>query len=204
MVVTLQLTKRCAIALCLIVGLLGPLSSAGADEVFRLTPSAQPDEDALAPGLGVTYAYADIRWLREVEGWIESSGRPGTPLENLGYYSEANEPALTSKQNQFVLAHIDGFIKFPAAGRYELEFASNDGLSVTMAGVEVYRHDGRHVCDTLGSVFIDIETPGWYPLHIVYFQRNLSSCLWLSWRKPGDAGLGEDAVPGEYFAHVAN
>lgn len=179
--------------------------SPGHTKASGISPAEpQPAEDQLKPGLSVLYAYQNIKWLRDVEPWIEAKGEPGTPLPDLAFYSDENEPALTTKRSELVLAEIRGFLRFPESGSYELEFASNDGLRVYLGAeeTEVYKHDGRHVCDTLGPVTVEIPTAGWYPIHIEYFQRYKSSCLWLSWRKPGDAEVGDEPVPEEHFAHV--
>lgn len=202
-VVRRAMPRATAWCLAFAVALTLSLVATSQARAIELTPGPQPDEDQLQPGLQVLYAYRDIKWLREVEPWIEDKGKPGDPLPNLGYYSEEGEPVLTTSVSQFVAAEITGFMKFPTAGQYELEFASNDGLWVFLGadGTEVYKHDGRHVCDTLGAVDVTVPEAGWYPLRILYFQRYKSSCLWLSWRAPGDAQIGEDPVPDEFFAH---
>lgn len=180
------------------------LAMAPQAQAIELKPIAQPSEGELQPGLHVLYAYRDIKWLKEVEPWIEDKGKPGEPLPNLGYYNDEGEDVLTTTVPQFVAAEITGFMKFPEAGQYALEFASNDGLWVFMGAdqTEVYKHDGRHVCDTLGPVDVTVPEAGWYPLRILYFQRYKSSCLWLSWRAPGEAEIGEDPVPEEFFGHM--
>ena len=140
-----RLTRACALALT-VLGLAAAIATAPAlaDDVKTLQPlSPQPAAEDLKPGLGVIYAFQNIKWLRNVQTWIDSKGKPGEPLENLGYYSDEGENVLTTHRDELVLAKIDGYIKFPTAGRYQLEFASNDGLQVSIGGVEVYKHDGR-------------------------------------------------------------
>ena len=49
---------------------------------------------------------------------------------------------------------------------------------------------------------IEIETPGWNPLSVLYFEKRNTSTLQLYWSKPGDeAGL--TLVPGDAFAHLS-
>jgi hypothetical protein len=112
--------------------------------------------------------------------------------------TEVGEKALTSDSREEVSAFIKGFMHFEE-GVHELEFQSNDGLRVTISGIDVYEHDGRHTCQTNGAIQIKAPKTGWYAVKALYFQRYHTSCLDLSIRRPG----GEwDWTKPEMYAHI--
>ena len=170
-------------------------------QAVSLTPaSPQPDAASLKPGLAVEYAYpADIKWLRDAETWFSYGSEQGEPLVGFDYPDTLEgEKALTSRQSQQVIAKISGYIRFDETGARDLDFMSNDGLSVMISGQEVYRHDGRHPCESDGAVTVNVPEPGWYKLDAVWFQRVGSSCLLMQWGSPG-SDLGW--TPNEAFGH---
>lgn len=162
--------------------------------------SPQPDAGALRPGLAVEYAYpVDIRMLSEARR-MRGVTQTGAPLKGFDYPdTERGENALTSRQPERVVAFIDGFIRFDRAGAHRLQFWSNDGLEVRIGGAEVYRHDRRHTCQTLGWRTVNVPEPGWYRVEALFFQRLNTSCLMLNWTPPGG---GEGRVPAANFAHL--
>lgn len=159
-------------------------------QAVRLAPAA-PQPEAPAPGLSVRYAYpGDVQSLSEAEA-TEGQAEPGPPLIGFDYPDTyAGEDALTSRRAERVVAFIDGWLNFPEAGVWRVQFHSNDGLEVRIGGAEVYRHDGRHGCETLGwQTELEIPEPGWYPLEAVWFQRQGTSCLLMEWSPPsGEMG----------------
>ena len=164
-----------------------------------LTPAdPQPEAGALKPGLAVRYGYGEVKWLAQAAGWAGNT-KPGAPLEGFVYGdSVVGERILTADSSEFVVAFIQGFMRFEA-GIHELEFQSNDGLRVTLGGVKVYEHDGRHKCQTNGVVRITIPKSGWYPVKALFFNRKFTACLDLSIRPEG----GEwDFTNPEMYAHL--
>lgn len=160
----------------------------------------QPDEASLAPGLAVEYSYpADIKWLRDAESWFSYGLEPGEPLIGFDYPDTLpGEKVLTSRQSQQVIAKISGYIRFDEAGVKQLDWMTNDGLSVEIGGTEVYRYDGRHPCESSGAVDVNVPTAGWYKLDAIWFQRASTACLLMQWGSPG-AELGW--TPNDVFAH---
>ena len=45
-----------------------------------------------------------------------------------------------------------------------------------------------------------MTTPGWYALHVLYFQRKGSYALELHWQRPDGAKM--ETVPAEAFAYL--
>jgi len=163
----------------------------------------QPSANQLKPGLGVSYVYPDeIRWLNEAKSWrsYESRIKKGAPLTGFLYAdTEIGDKVLTSDSSERVIAFIDGFIHFKKTGSHELEFYSNDGLLVTLGGIEIYQHDGRHPCETQGPVTVDIAQPGWYAVEAVFFQRLQTACLEMFVKAPGEE---LDFTKPEMYAHI--
>ena len=172
---------------------------AQAGELFVLAPAApQPTASALKPGLAVKYAYGSVEGLEAAEVG-RGEARLGKPLEGFVYGdTDGVDYALTSGSNIEVIAFIEGYLHF-SAGVHELEFQSNDGLRVTVAGTDIYTHDGKHACASLGAVQIKTPKTGWYAMRALYFQKKGTACLDLSIRKPG----GEwDWTAPEMYGHI--
>ena len=133
----------------LLFSLLLPASAAFAQGAIALTPAdPQPDASAIKPGLSVIYAYpGDVKSLHQAESWRDYDTKPGPPLIGFDYPDTLpEEKALTSDSVHYVVAFIDGFIRFDKPGAYQLEFHSNDGLRVKISGQQVFEYDGRHPC----------------------------------------------------------
>lgn len=176
-------------------------SVAVAAQGLTLTPAdPQPDPAALKPGLAVAYAYPpEVTSLREAREWLEAGAEPGPPLIGFDYPDTLEgEKALTSTNATRVAARITGYIRFDAPGTYDLDFESNDGLSVTIGGQEVSRYDGRHPCESGGASTVTAPEAGWYELEAIYFQRLSTSCLLMKW---GEAGADLGWTPNDAFAH---
>ena len=173
-----------------------PALAGGAFNVSLAQP--QPDTAALRPGLAVDYAYGEVRFLDEATGWA-SHTKPGAPLAGFVYGdTEVGQQTFTSDSSEFVIAFIEGFMKFEA-GTYDLEFQSNDGLRITLGGVQVYEHDGRHTCQTNGVVQITVPKTGWYAVTALYFNRKFTACMDLSIRSQGGDW---DFTSPDIYAHL--
>jgi hypothetical protein len=154
----------------------------------RLSP-ADPQPEGLEQGLQVFYVYPrDVKFLDQAESHWKADLWPGDPLVGFDYPDTLRgEPALTSDAAEKVVAFIRGWIRFPEAGTWRVQFHSNDGLRVKIGGVEVYEHDGRHTCQTRGwQEELQVPQAGWYPVEATYFQRLNTSCLLMEWAPPGE------------------
>jgi hypothetical protein len=161
----------------------------------------QPDAAALKPGLAVTYHYGFVRHIDELATIAKySKGEPGEPLPQLNYHVGQGN-VLTSKFDNGVGAIIEGLINFPEAGTYILKTQSNDGIHLEIGGKLIHRDPGVHSDTFSDPIPVQIDTPGWYPLGITYFERKATSTLELYWGNPGSADA-QDLVPPEAFAHL--
>lgn len=154
---------------------------------LKLMPaSPQPDAAALKQGLKVRYADGDIRFLAEGDH-KRNGAEAGPPLTGFDYMDMGpGEKALTSDRMTRVLAFIEGYIRFPEPGMWKVQFHSNDGVKVVIGNRQVYKHDGRHGCETLGwDRELEVPVAGWYEVKVDWFQRYQSSCLMMEWEKPG-------------------
>lgn len=179
------------------------LFAAGAHAApLTLTPaSPQPDAGALKPGLYVEYIYPpDVRTLREASEWKAGKTR-GPDLVGFDYPDTApGEHALTSDQEERVIAHIKGYLRFDEAGVHEIDVLSNDGISLMIGGQEVARFDGRQPCDNTGVTEVNAPEAGWYEVKALFFQRLNTSCLLMEWRPPSAGEM--DWTPNENFAYL--
>lgn len=188
------------------LALAGWSAAAGAAEVHKLAPAdPQPDAGALKPGAHVEYIYREAKSLHEAKSWLGYGDlrKPGPPLQGFTYEdTKLGENVLTADADELVIASINGFLRFPEPGTYKLTFWSNDGLRVSIGGVEVYEHDGRHPCETLDPATVEVPTAGWYAVEALFFQRLSTACLVMEWQKPGEAADSWTVVPAEAYAHI--
>ena len=79
---------------------------------------------------------------------------------------------------------------------------SNDGVRLEIGGRQIFFDPSVHADRFLQPVSVDIETPGWYPLSILYFEKRNTATLQLFWTNPSEEG-GLKLVPADAFAHLA-
>lgn len=188
-------------AVGLVLALFWSLPAVGSDTI-RLTPAdPQPAAGSLQPGFAVKYAYpGDIKTLHQAESWRDHGPKPGPAIIGFDYPDTLpGENVMTSESSEYVIAFIDGYISFAEPGTHYLEFWSNDGLRVEIGGTQVYEHDGRHPCESLGPQAVEVPEAGWYEVKALFFQRRGTSCLLLK-TKPPQGVL--DWAPLEIYAHV--
>ncbi len=174
----------------------------GADTIGGLRPLAsQPDPGDLRPGLAVTYHYNLFNHVDEIPEWAAThDGEAGAPIPMLNY-SVGPDKVLTSDRDTGVGAVIEGLIHFPVAGTYELMVQSNDGVKLEIGGTLVYADPGVHVDRFSEPIALRIDTAGWYPLSMLYFEQKGTATLELYWLLP-DAGDRLEFVPAKAFAHL--
>lgn len=172
-----------------------------ADTVTGLQPaSPQPAADDLQPGLAVTYYFNKFNHTREIPDWAKyKPGVKGEPIALLDYFVGDGE-VLTSGRDNFVGADIRGYINLPVAGTYTFAMQSNDGVDLHIGGKRIVYDPDVHRDRFSDLVPVEIATPGWYPLHLLYFEKQATSTVELYWLKPGGEGQ-LDFVPAEAFAH---
>lgn len=172
-----------------------------AGDIALQPASPQPTAASLSPGLYVVYAYPqDVKSLASAEYHLSKNKHSAKPLIGFDYPdTREGDNALTARQPYQVAAEITGFIRFEEAGRFDLDFQSNDGLMVEIGGEEVVFFDGRHPCTTPGSVTVSVPEAGWYPLRAIWFQRAGTSCLLM---RSGPVEGELDWVPNEDFAFI--
>ncbi len=194
-----------AAALILVVLILSTGPAALAAEPVKLpspTPAIpQPDPADLRGGLAVEYWFDRFEHIRELTryraGW---DGQRGDPLPVLDYQGQGNTLGTTSSTD--VGAHITGLIHLDTPGPYTFVVTSNDGVRVTLGGVMIHEDPEIHPDTDSPPLVMEVATPGWYPLDILYYQKKGSSALKLWWQPPG--ATGRSIVPAIALKHVAD
>ncbi|WP_299689362.1 PA14 domain-containing protein [uncultured Tateyamaria sp.] len=172
------------------------LATASFAAPLKLKP-ASPQPSGLKKGLAVSYAYpSDVKTLGNAQNALRKS-KPGKPLAGLDYRdTNDGDKTLTSKRAHHVVAKITGYVKFDAAGTYNIDFLTNDGLDANVGGQQVGYFNGRQSCAETRAVQVEVPQAGWYPVDILYFQRVGTSCLHMR------AGQGApDWMPNAAFGH---
>ena len=157
----------------------------------------QPAAQQLTPGLAVEYTYAMVNHIDELKGRKFESGPPVPHLN----YRMGSGIVLTSKASDGVGAIITGLIQFEKPGTYGLDVTSNDGVRVEIGGKLLHEDPGVHGDTTSERIDVKIDTAGWYPIKIVYFEKRNTATLVVRWIGPGEKG-GLVPVPAKAFAHL--
>ena len=173
----------------------------GAQEaVSPVTP--QPAADAVQPGLAVKYYFHLFRHIDELIDWQDyKDGKPGPVIERLNY-AVGQGDVLTSGVDNGVGAEITGLIRLEKAGTYAFALNSNDGIRLWVGGAQIVDDPGVHADQFSPIGEVSVETPGWYPFKLLYFERKNTSTLQLHWRQPGDPPGTMPLVPAEVFGHI--
>lgn len=112
------------------------------------------------------------------------------PRIDLESGAEAHHP-LTGALDYTFLAHVEGFLVAPSAGKYALRLSSDDGSKLALDGRTVIDHDGLHSMKPLeGEVEL---TAGEHKLALQMFQTYGGWGLRLEWRPPGASAF--EVVP---------
>lgn len=165
---------------------------------ITLSPAdPQPSAGSLSAGLAVSYAYpSDVRTLEDANGALRKA-KKGPPLKGLSYVdNREGDDTLTSRSSKKVAAAISGYIKFDAAGTFEIDVISNDGVAVSIGGQPVALYDEIHACEPAGVQEVVVPVAGWYEIEATYFQRKGTACLMMDWNVGGSMG----PVPDSAFA----
>ncbi|MEO0745243.1 MAG: PA14 domain-containing protein [Pseudomonadota bacterium] len=172
------------------------LANASLAAPLKLEP-ANPQPSGLKSGLAVSYAYpSDVKTLGNAQNALRRS-KPGPSLAGLDYRdTNDGDNTLTSKRAHHVVAKITGYVQFDAAGTYNIDFLTNDGLDASIGGQQVGYFNGRQSCNETRAVQVEVPQAGWYPVDILYFQRVGTACLHMR------AGQGApDWMPDAAFGH---
>jgi PA14 domain-containing protein len=181
----------------LVVSLAGCAGGMSARPISGLRPAAsQPTPDQLAPGLAVQYTYAIMNGLVDMRGRPFESGPPLTHLD----WQMGTGRVLTSKAREGVGAMITGFVLLETPGKYGFDVTSNDGVRLEIGDVLLHENAGVHADTTSDRIDVDVERPGWYPIKILYFQKQGTATLVVRWAEPGGAGR-LTPLPARVLAH---
>lgn len=183
------------------VGLVAVWLVMAAPAARAVEPAApQPAAEALQPGLAVDYYYSKFDSLWEFDDWMRwTEPQPGPALENIYFPDSRDTGVMTQGSSQLVGAHVRGFINFADVGTYTMYMLSNDGAAISIGGARVLVDDGVHAARWAEPREIAIDTPGWYPIEVKYFQKKGSAALELHWSKDGSERV---PVPPAAFAHL--
>ena len=186
-----------------LVLLAGPIGvSPSAAQVMVSPASPQPAAEAVQPGLAVKYYFHMFRHIDELIDWQDyKDGKPGPVIERLNY-AVGQGDVLTSGVDNGVGAEITGLIKLDKPGTYAFALNSNDGIRLWVGGEQIVDDPGVHADQFSPIGEVKVETPGWYPFKLLYFERKNTSTLQLHWRQPGTSVGTMPIVPAEAFGHL--
>lgn len=122
----------------------------------------------------------------------------GKPIPQLNHQFD-RDTVFDSGTNRGVGIRMTGYIEFPDKGVYEMQALSNDGVILYIDKHLVLSDPKQHADRLSNLAFITIDTPGWYPVIVEYFQRKGTSALKLFWKVPGDTR--QQPLPQAAYGH---
>jgi hypothetical protein len=159
----------------------------------------QPAASALKDGLAARLYFGRFTHIDELTAFMQADkGRDSPPLPNLDYGWAAGN-VLGTTSSDLVGAHITGLVNFAQPGTYQLQVTSNDGIRLTVGGVKLFEDPEIHGDTPSPPLPVEIATPGWYDLDILYYEKKGTASLRLHWQPPGASGFV--AVPASAFKH---
>lgn len=178
------------------------------DAPLVLTDSAFVRARAFLDGRPVSgCARRDFVRVEPLPALVVENARPGLErIEVRGEWERLPDFAALAPAHTDVVAVVDlppsyaeervglrlrGFLRAPRAGLYRFALTSDDGSSLTVAGIPLIQNDGLHVAETVEG-FVPLEA-GLHRLEVAWFNRTGEAELRLEWAPPGQA-LGP--VPG--------
>ena len=186
------------LGLFIITGCAKTLREVQTDDKFAVAPAS------VQPGLAVLYFEGLYRHINQMPFGERAlkEGKPGKPIPYLNHRF-GDGTVFDSGQSSGVGVQMNGFIRFPSAGRYLLKAKSNDGIRIFINQKMVIDDPNWHSGGDRFSeeASVEVGDPGWYSFFLQYFQRKGTSMLELYWQTPGPAGYR--IVPADAFGHAS-
>jgi hypothetical protein len=157
---------------------------------------------SIQPGLDVVY-YTKF-FKRHLRFLPEGKSREyplfkGKPITHLNHQFGKDE-VFDSGETRGIGMRMTGYLHLTETGIYEFQALSNDGIILRMSEQTVLSDPAQH-SDKLSNIGrVTVETAGWYPIILEYFQRKGTAALKLFWKTPDSAEFFP--VPEEVFGHI--
>lgn len=156
-------------------------------QISGLSP-AKINGDELQPGLAALYYRnffkRDLKYLPKGKD-PEYPSKASKPILYLNHQFDRGN-VFDSGSNRGVGLRMTGYIEFTEKGIYEMQALSNDGIYLYIDGKLAISDPKQHSDRLSNLAFVTIDSPGWYPVTIEYFQRKGTSALKLFWKQPGN------------------
>ncbi len=156
----------------------------------------------MVPGLKPTYYLEyfkrDVSYLQKmIPGEFKSF--EGKPITQINHQFEKGK-VFDSGEKRGVAIRMRGYLHFRESGIYSMQALSNDGVLLHISE-QLALNDPKQHSDQLSNISrITIETPGWYPLSIDYFQRKGTAAFKLFWKLP--AANDFEVIPKWAYGHL--
>lgn len=147
----------------------------------------------IKPGLSVTYYLnfykRNLEYLNKTDE-NEYETFQGEPIMEINHQF-GNGEVFSSGTSRGVALRMNGYMFFPQPGWYDMQALSNDGVIVYLDNRRVLSDPKQH-SDRLSDIgHFKLNTEGWLPVTVEYFQRKGTAALKLFWKTPGS----EELVP---------
>jgi hypothetical protein len=168
---------------------------------IQLSAPALISTTDLSPGLAVIYLDKFYRKLAQMPNLPEatSKGRSGRPIPLLNHQFGKDGLVFDSGEKTGIGMVMTGYLHLAKPGEYCFQALSNDGIELVLDQKLLFEDPTVHK-DRLSPIGIaDVDSGGWYPLTLRYFQRKGTATLKLYWKPPG--AMEFSIVPKKIYAH---
>lgn len=173
-------------------------AAGAAANTLEVAPAAVSAE-TLKPGIRASYWYAPFehvdqfeKAMKEKQGWTP---KPIAALDDCAGSGKLYDAGVIENYG----IRGEGFLRFAAAGEYQLVMKANDGIRLNVAGKLALEDPKVHGDRMSKPAVVKVSAPGLVPFDFNYFQKKGGACLQLYWQGPGEDKLS--LVPPEAFLH---
>jgi len=111
-------------------------------------------------------------------------GKPKTRMDRTIHFYWRNKSPLKGIPNDRFSIRWKGFLRIPHKGNYTICTRSDDGVRLAIGSKEIVNNWNIH-SDARDCKTIFFGQPGWYPLHLRYFDEDRGAIMQLSWAQKG-------------------
>ena len=173
-------------------------ATAAAANPIDVAPASTAAE-GLKPGIRTSYWYASFehvdqfeKAMKDKQGWTP---KPLVALDGCDGNGKLYEAGVIENYG----IRGEGFLRFAAAGEYQLVAKSNDGIRLKVDGKLAIEDPAVHGDRMSKPAVVKVAAPGLVPFDFNYFQKKGGACLQLYWQGPGEDKLS--LVPPAAFLH---
>lgn len=156
--------------------------------------------EKLEPGLSALYTFGLWRHINQMPkpDYIKKNGKPGKPITSINHRF-GRKAVFDSKRSQGVGILMTGYLLLDKKGTWEFKVHSNDGIVAFINQFKVVDDPEWHSDRFSEPMAYTVDTLGYHPFQLQYFQRKGTATLEFYWKAPGEKEFS--IVPSKAYWH---